>query len=116
MAKMKFSMVTPKVDLWLRERPSKKSVILFGIETHVCVLQTAMDLLQGGWEVTVISDATSSRNSNDRKEAIDQLRTWGASVVSSEAVLLSMLKSADHEKFRQISSLVKEIISEKVHL
>jgi nicotinamidase-related amidase len=85
----------------------KEQVLLCGIETHVCIYQTAMDLMEGGLDVTVIGDAVSSRTEQNRHIALSRLAAEGAHVSSTEMVLFELLKTAKHPHFRAIAKLVK---------
>jgi len=85
----------------------KDQVLLCGIETHVCVYQTAMDLMEGGLDVTVVADAVSSRTEQNRQIALARLAAEGANVSSTEMVLFELLRTAQHPRFRQIAKLVK---------
>lgn len=69
-----------------------------------------MDLLFDGYEVTLLADGTSSRHPHDAILAFEQMSRWGATVVTSESLLFRLMRSANHEKFRSISALVKENI------
>jgi nicotinamidase-related amidase len=82
-------------------------VIVFGIETHVCVLQTVLDLIEMGYQPVLIEDCVSSRNKSDRKIALNRMRQEGAILTSYESVLFELSKVAGTEKFKQISNLVK---------
>jgi nicotinamidase-related amidase len=82
-------------------------VILFGIETHVCVQQTALDLLGQGRTVVIIEDCVSSRSPNDKRVAIERMRQAGAVITTTESVLFELLRQAGTETFKQISALVK---------
>ncbi len=85
----------------------KEQVLLCGIETHVCIYQTAMDLMEGGLDVTVIADAVSSRTAQNRQIALTRLAAEGAHVSSTEMALFELLKTAQHPHFREIVKLVK---------
>ncbi|MFN6112542.1 MAG: hydrolase [Bacteroidota bacterium] len=85
----------------------RHSMILFGIETHVCVLQTALDLLEQGQTVIVVEDCVSSRNPNDKRIAIERMRTAGAIITTMESILFELLRVAGTDTFRVISSIVK---------
>src|ERR1051325_684100 len=85
----------------------KKQVLLAGVEAHVCVYQTALDLLAGGHEVTLIADAVSSRTARNREIAIQRLTAEGAHVSSTEMALFELLVEAGTEEFRAVSRLVK---------
>ena len=82
-------------------------VLLSGIEAHVCVYQTALDLLTRGCRVDVIADAVSSRTALDKAVALERMRGAGANVVSTEMVLFELLRTAEAPEFRQILALVK---------
>ncbi|KAI9207981.1 Isochorismatase-like protein [Polychytrium aggregatum] len=105
--KTKFSMWTPEVQDTVH-RLGTKSVVLFGIESHVCVLQTALDLLDADLDVYVLRDGVSSMNAGEIPIAIEFLRTAGCKIVSSESVLFQLLQDASHPQFKAISGLVKE--------
>lgn len=95
-------------DLLTQIRQAKRDqIILCGIETHVCVWQTAMDLLINRFSVTVVRDAVSSRKESDYKTALTRMRMKGISVSSTEMVLFELLQSAEAEAFKDISKLIK---------
>ncbi len=85
----------------------KEQVLLCGIETHVCIYQTAMDLMEGGLDVTVVGDAVSSRTAQNRHIALTRLAAEGAHISSTEMALFELLKTAQHPQFRDIARLVK---------
>lgn len=81
--------------------------ILMGIEAHVCVLQSAKDLLSAGKQVAVLNDAISSRSIYDFSTAIAEMRDMGVRITSTETVLFELLRESKAPEFKQISSLVK---------
>ncbi len=85
----------------------RKQVILCGIETHVCIYQTAADLLKRGYEVDVISDAVSSRTLENKNVGLERIAAGGGNTSSTEMVLFELLRTAGHPKFREIARLVK---------
>ncbi len=85
----------------------KEQVLLCGIETHVCIYQTAMDLMEGGLDVTIVGDAVSSRTAQNRHLALTRLAAEGAHVSSTEMALFELLRTAQHPQFREIARLVK---------
>lgn len=85
----------------------KKHVLLAGVEAHVCVYQTAVDLLATGHEVTLVADAVSSRTPRNRDIAVQRLAAEGAHLSSTEMALFELLVEAGTEEFRAISRLVK---------
>lgn len=82
-------------------------VILTGIEAHVCVLLTALDLLAGGTSVAIVADAVCSRRVVNMDLGLAQARQAGTIVTSTETVVFQLLGSADTEAFREISKLLK---------
>lgn len=85
----------------------REQVLLCGIETHVCVYQTAMDLLARDLAVTVVADAVSSRTVQNRQIGLNRLAAEGAIVASMEMILFELLRTAEHPQFKQIAKLVK---------
>jgi nicotinamidase-related amidase len=85
----------------------REQVLLCGIEAHVCIYQTAMDLMEGGLDITILADAVSSRTEQNKETGLDRLSAEGASISSTEMVLFELLKTARHPQFRDIARLVK---------
>lgn len=81
----------------------RKQVILAGIETHVCVLQTALDMNAAGIDVFVVVDAVGSRHPLDHECALQRMTQAGVHLVTSEMVLFEWLKTAEHAKFKLVS-------------
>ncbi len=89
-------------------RLKRSQVIIAGIETHVCVYQTVMDLLENGYLVEVVADAVSSRTAENRDIGLTRMTQAGATVTSTEMVLFELLQQADEgPEFKQIIKLVK---------
>lgn len=88
-------------------RTGRSQLVLCGIETHVCVLQTALEALAKDFRVAVIADAVGSRVDSNRQLALDRLRAAGATIVSTEMILFEWMKTAKHSAFKEISALVK---------
>ncbi|KPP72898.1 isochorismatase domain-containing protein 1-like, partial [Scleropages formosus] len=134
--KTKFSMVLPEVEAALAEIPGLRSVVLFGVETHVCIQQTALDLIGRGFEVYIVADSTSSRSMMDRMFALEvnpallsrdkseklRVRTTrltraalafqrmartGIIITTSESILLQLVADKDHPKFKEIQNIIK---------
>ncbi len=89
------------------EEAKRPQVLLTGMETHVCVYQTAIDLLKMGYEVHLIADAVSSRTAENRDLAISKMKDAGAEVSSVEMALFEMLEVAEGDAFKQIIKIVK---------
>lgn len=84
-----------------------ENVIIMGIESHVCVLQTVIDLISNGYHPVVVEDCISSRNENDKKIAVGRMRQEGAFITTYESILFELLRSSGTEEFKAISRLVK---------
>jgi len=91
----------------LRQRQVEK-LLLCGIETHVCVQQTALDLMADGWRVYIAVDAVGSRNDLDHQTALRRLEASGAVLTTTEAALFEWCEAAGTPEFKQISRLVRE--------
>ncbi|NCN70290.1 MAG: isochorismatase family protein [Betaproteobacteria bacterium] len=129
LAKMQFSGVEEGLGEWLRpplqapagnarslpkhlQKPSntpteRSSVVVAGCEAHVCLLQTALHLLEDEFDVWVVTDACSSRTERNRDAAFDRLAGAGAELVSTEMVLFEWLRSAEHPQFKALQALIK---------
>jgi nicotinamidase-related amidase len=86
---------------------NKKTLILTGMETHICILQTCIGLLQNGFNVHIVKDAICSRTKENWKTACEYMRDAGAVITCTEAVLFQLLKTAGTEEFRTISKRIK---------
>ena len=82
-------------------------VLLAGIESHVCVYQTAADLLTDGFKVKVIADAVSSRTAANRQAGLDAARAAGAGIATVEMILFELMRDSAHPAFRDILKIVK---------
>ncbi|MEY3524879.1 MAG: hypothetical protein RIR92_944 [Pseudomonadota bacterium] len=130
LAKMQFSACEEGLVEWLRPEVKSKpagnarslpkhlqkpavasdapsSIVLAGVEAHVCLLQTALDLLEDEFEVWVVTDACTSRTERNRDAAYDRLAAAGAELLTTEMVLFEWLRSAEHEHFKEVQALIK---------
>lgn len=89
------------------EQSGRKKVILAGMETHVCVLMTALDMLERDFHVQVVADAVCSRTDENRLLALENLRDAGAVITNTETVLFQLLERAGTDEFRIISKRIK---------
>lgn len=110
--KTAFSMLTSDIltDLTIKGMNNNNPVdaILVGIETHICITQTALDLLAAGHRVYMIADGVSSVNAEERGIALARLRDAGVIVTTSESIIFEILQDAKKEGFKAVNSLVKE--------
>jgi len=86
---------------------ARRQVLLAGIEAHVCIYQTGLDLLQEDYEVHVIADAVSSRTARNKQIALDRMQAEGVKIASTEMALFELVKTAEHPRFKEIVNLVK---------
>jgi len=130
LAKMQFSAVQEGLAEWLRPEPpaaprgnarslprhlqtaqraepARNSIVLAGCEAHVCLLQTALELLEDEFDVWVVTDACTSRTERNRDAAYDRLAGAGAELVTTEMVAFEWLRSAEHPDFKAVQSLIK---------
>jgi len=87
--------------------PARESLVLAGCEAHVCLMQTALGLLEEELDVYVVTDACGSRSERNRDAAFDRLAAAGAELVTTEMVAFEWLRDAGHPRFKEILTLVK---------
>lgn len=104
--KTNFSMCVPETVDALKEMKDVKSIILVGLETQACVLNTTLDLLESGYDVHVIADAVSSRSQVDRKFAFERMRDVGAFITTSECAILALAGGSHHPKFKDLQKII----------
>ncbi|SHK64512.1 Nicotinamidase-related amidase [Marinobacter antarcticus] len=85
----------------------RQQIVIAGCETHVCMMQTALSLLDAGYKVWVVADATGSRNEFDRDVALDRLSNSGARIVTTEMVAFEWMRHCKHPAFRDVQMLIK---------
>lgn len=101
--KMSFSaMATPEFVVALKSM-KRQQVILAGIETHVCMLQTAIDMNEQGYDVFVVIDCTSARNESDKAAAMDRMKHEGITLVTREMVIYEWLRQGGTPQFKHIN-------------
>lgn len=89
------------------ESLARPFIIICGIEAHVCVLQTVVDLVKLGYRAVVVEDCISSRNPEDKRVAVERMRSEGAVITTCESILFELAEVAGTETFKTISRLVK---------
>lgn len=82
-------------------------IVVAGMESHVCVMQTVLDLLSAGYQTTVVADAVAARGDLDHQIALERMANCGATITTAEAVLFEWCESAEAPEFKQLSALVK---------
>ncbi|MCX6148449.1 MAG: hydrolase [Candidatus Kapabacteria bacterium] len=105
--KMEFSCLDNESYSLALKSTGKKNVIIMGIESHVCVMQTVIDLIANGYQPIVIEDCVSSRKLSDKNTAINRMRAEGAIISSYEAILFELCRVSGTEEFKLISKIVK---------
>jgi len=100
-------MMNTEVEQFLSNNSYITHVIIVGVEAHVCIQQTVLDLIDRGLKVLVVSDAVSSRSLADKKVAIRRLRSAGAIITTTESVLFQMIRDKNHPKFKEIQNIIK---------
>ena len=101
-------MLTEECAEHLASLTGRTTYLLVGIEAHVCLQQTVLDLLETGNDVHVIADGVSSQRGYDREVALRRMEGEGARVTTAQSAAFSLLGSAEHGEFRTVSGLVKE--------
>ena len=104
--KSQFSMLTNQVEDLLKEI-NPETVLLAGIEAHVCVLQTSLDLRERGFDVHIVADATSSQKNYDRKYAFERIRASGGYLSTYESICFQLLRDAANPNFKNLLPLFK---------
>ena len=88
---------------------TRPQIFLLGMETHICVLQTAIGLIKSGKDVFIIEDAVVSRNIQNKQNALQRLREAGCFITNTESVVFEWMKTSEHEAFKKIAPLIKDI-------
>lgn len=105
--KTAFSLLKEDGILDILKSYGKRQIILFGIETHICVYQTAIDLISNGYEVVLVKDACKSRKEYEYNAGLDLMHQNGIQISCVEIVLFELLKTSKHEHFKKIQQLIK---------
>ncbi len=105
--KMAFSCCDNEAFVEQLKKSGRTQIIVCGMETHVCVLQTVIDLLGDGFTVHVVNDAVMSRSNDNKQTALEAMALAGAVPTCTESVVFQLLKVAGTDTFRKLSKLVK---------
>jgi isochorismate hydrolase len=105
--KMSFSCCDEPAVLQETVLQNCKTIIVCGIESHVCVMQTVVDLLAAGYIAVVVEDCISSRSQEDKRVAVERMRGEGAIITTCESILFELARVSGTEEFKAISRLVK---------
>ena len=105
--KMTFSCARDEGFLSAVSELHRRQVILVGMETHVCVYQTSVDLCRAGYSLFILDDAVSSRFLHNYQSGLQALRDAGCTVISTETAIFELLKVAATPEFKKVSSLIK---------
>ena len=105
--KITFSCAEDEKILQRLEESGKKTVIICGIEAHICVLQTVIDLIDKGYRVILVEDCIGSRRESDRLVGLKRAIAEGAIPSTYESILFELMRSAKSEVFKKISQLIK---------
>ncbi len=84
----------------------KRQIVITGMETHICVMQSALDLVDAGYEVFVVDDAVCSQRMAHWKSALHRMRLAGVSVAPTESIMFEWIRNADHPHFKTVSALL----------
>lgn len=106
--KLEFSIMNdPKLKESILSLNYVKSIVLFGLETHACIEQSATDFLDVGYDVHIAADCTTSRSAEDRSLAFHRLRQMGCSITTSETVIFKLMRGKSCSQFSKLQPLVR---------
>jgi len=119
--KTRFSIFEPEVENHLKSVETdkmsllydlaekyRKHLVIYGIETHVCIMQTVLEAIEKGYRPIVVADAVASISPTNKQLALDRIRDEGGTVVSTEMLTFELLKGSFHPHFKDLSNLIKE--------
>lgn len=106
-SKLSFSCCGAEAFQTALKQTERTQVLIAGIETHICVYQTAVDLLAVGYEVYILTDAVSSRTEANRQLGLERMKDAGATLTGVEMALFEMLKVAKGDQFKEIARIVR---------
>lgn len=107
-----FSMVVPELEAKIKEifpNEPPETVVLFGLEAHICLEQSAIDLRARGFETHIVADCSMSRSLEDRALAFKRMQQYGCHITTSESVIFKLMKDKNHPKFNVVRKLVTDV-------
>jgi isochorismate hydrolase len=105
--KLDFSSAVCRQSLDTWTEAGRDQIVVAGIETHVCIMQTVLDLMAEGCFAYVVAEAVAARHRCDHETAMNRMRDAGATIISAESVMFEWLGTADHPQFKEMSQLIK---------
>ena len=105
--KMHFSCMNEKSFASRFKALKRRQAVIVGMEAHICVMQTGADLMEQGYEIFVVTDATSSRSLESEKACLDRLGAAGAGIVTTEMVVFEWLGRAGTSEFKELLHMIK---------
>lgn len=105
--KFSFSCCDEPLFMQALEALDRRNILVAGIETHICVYQTAVELARRGYQVQAVADCVASRTAFNNTIGLERMKAGDVSLTSAETVLFELMKTARHEKFRAVQKIVK---------
>ena len=105
--KLLFPVLKTQISNLKSKKLKKKQILICGIETHICVLQTALDLISEDFSVFLVSDATGARTKYSHELGIQRMEINGTHILNTEMVLFELLRDSKHKNFKELSQLIR---------
>ena len=105
--KKAFSCYLEKTFVSALRKTKRNQAIVAGIEAHVCVYQTVVDLVAQKYEIQVVTDAVSSRTKENKDLALERIRSAGATLTAAEMIICELLRTSEHKNFKEVLNLIK---------
>lgn len=105
--KISFSCCNEKTFMEEVKKINKRQILISGIESHICIYQTTINLLDMGYEVHIVTDAVASRDPKNRELALRKMERMGATMTCVEMALFELMRTAEHPRFRDIVKIIK---------
>ncbi|MBN1903834.1 MAG: hydrolase [Deltaproteobacteria bacterium] len=105
--KISFSCCNEKTFMEEVKKINKRQILISGIESHICIYQSTINLLDMGYEVHIVTDAVASRDPKNRELALRKMERMGATMTCVEMALFELMRTAEHPRFRDIVKIIK---------